>query len=140
MAAQLIWIVLIYASAAFGVHALHAWARRKPSSERGGWTHIVVITRNHESVVEGVVRSLALHACLTGKAIRVTLMDDGSTDQTQCIAALTGRNACGLDFRFGTHAGAEPSGAPGNGYIMDLRQYGTDAPQHCMRFPGQKNG
>ncbi|MFD1776709.1 hypothetical protein ACFSF2_22830, partial [Paenibacillus rhizophilus] len=82
MMAQLIWIGAVYASAVMCVHALKFREKMQAARETGKWLHYILIARNHESVVEGIIRAMTLQSFLTGKRLRVTFMDDGSSDGT----------------------------------------------------------
>lgn len=97
MVAQLIWIAAVYASAVLVVHVLHflEQARQAPRPEK--WIHYVLITRNHESVIEWYIRALSLHAFLTGKRLRVTCMDDRSSDDTLRMVNTMKQGGCCLE-------------------------------------------
>ncbi|NGM82300.1 glycosyltransferase family 2 protein [Paenibacillus sp. 7124] len=99
MMAQLIWIGAVYASAVMCVHALKFRDKMKASGEMEKWLHYILIARNHESVVEGVIRAMTLQSFLTGKRLRVTFMDDGSSDGTLRIVSGLRDGGCSLDVR-----------------------------------------
>lgn len=87
MVAQLIWILVVYASAVVFVHLLHNQEETRQSARSGKWIHYILITRNHESVVEWYIRAFTLHSFLTGKRLRVTCMDDHSSDGTLLLVS-----------------------------------------------------
>lgn len=62
MIAQLISIVSIYASAAALVHILHRREESREAMRPGKRLHYILITRNHEAVVEWYIRMLAVYA------------------------------------------------------------------------------
>ncbi|WP_025695283.1 glycosyltransferase family protein [Paenibacillus durus] len=99
MIAQLIWIGAVYASAVVCVHALKSRGMRETARESGKWIHYILIARNHESVIEGVIRAMVLQSFLTGKRLRVTFMDDGSSDGTNWIVSGLRDGGCSLDLR-----------------------------------------
>jgi hypothetical protein len=92
MVAQLIWIAAVYASAVVLVHILHHRKHAREVMRTGKRLHYILITRNHEAVIEGYIRMLAFHAFWTGILYQVTLLDDGSEDETLAIAS---KLACG---------------------------------------------
>ncbi|SEU14062.1 glycosyltransferase family A protein [Paenibacillus sp. NFR01] len=87
MAAQLIWIAAVYAAAVVLVHLLHRRSKSPLKGRFGKRIHYIVVTRNHEAVLEWYTRVLGIEAFVTGKNIRITVLDDGSTDGTLRIAA-----------------------------------------------------
>lgn len=102
MVAQLIWIVAVYAVAVFLVHVLHNREKTRQSPRTGKWIHYVLITRNHESVIEWYIRALTIHAFLTGKRLRVTCMDDHSSDSTMLLISKISHSGCSLDMEIGS--------------------------------------
>jgi hypothetical protein len=97
MVAQLIWIAAVYASAVAIVHVLHNREKQGKSPRSGKWIHYVLITRNHESVIEWCIRALSFHAFLTGKRLRLTCMDDSSTDSTLLMVTKMSQDGYALD-------------------------------------------
>lgn len=98
MVAQLIWIVVVYAIAVFLVHVLHDREKRRQAPRTGKWIHYVLITHNHESVIEWYIRALTLHAFLTGKRLLVTCMDDHSSDGTLLLISKMKQSGCSLEI------------------------------------------
>lgn len=99
MAAQLMWILVVYASAVVIVHLLHIREKTQQSLRIGKWLHYILIIRNHESVIEWYIRMLTLHTFLTGKRLRVTCMDDGSTDATLFVVSKLIQSGCSVDVK-----------------------------------------
>lgn len=79
----LVWIMGTYAAGILLVHWLH-WRYQRRGLKR--MTHYVLVTRNNEMQVEWYVRSLRFFSWLKGRTIAVTLVDEGSTDDTLLIA------------------------------------------------------
>ncbi|MFD1179575.1 hypothetical protein ACFQ3W_25205 [Paenibacillus puldeungensis] len=78
------WILLCYGLAAVLVHMLHRfYSRRKPNSHM---IHYVLVTRNHEGQMEWYLRALSWYARLRGLSLQVTVLDEGSKDDTLAIA------------------------------------------------------
>lgn len=79
----LAWIIGCYAVGAAIIHWLHWQWRRygKPQT-----MHYVLHTYNNQLQVEWYLRSLYFFSWMKGKAISVTLADEGSTDDTLEIA------------------------------------------------------
>jgi hypothetical protein len=75
----LIWIVGIYAAGLAMIHWLH-WRWRKNGEART--THYVLMTRNNQHQVEWYIRSLHFFSWMKGRSIAVTVVDEGSTDET----------------------------------------------------------
>ncbi|WP_379129866.1 hypothetical protein [Paenibacillus sp. sgz500958] len=98
MVAQLIWIAAVYASAVILVQIFRIREESKQSPRTGKWMHYVLITRNHESVVEWYIRALGFHSFITGKQLRLTLVDDGSSDDTMMLVSIMKRSGYPVDL------------------------------------------
>ncbi|WP_052087945.1 hypothetical protein [Paenibacillus wynnii] len=129
MAAQLIWIIVVYASAVVFVNLLHIREKMRQSPRSGEWIHYILITRNHETVIEWYVRALTLHSFLTGKRLRVTCMDDNSDDDTLLLVMKMKQSGCSLEVEALEHL-EERSTAQRDGnlgleqeIIIDLRLF-----------------
>ncbi|MBU7317590.1 hypothetical protein [Paenibacillus oleatilyticus] len=79
----LAWIIGCYAAGVAIIHWLH-WQWRRCGKPRT--THYVLQTYNNQLQVEWYLRSLYFFSWMKGKAISVTLADEGSTDDTLAIA------------------------------------------------------
>ncbi|TVY09328.1 hypothetical protein [Paenibacillus cremeus] len=79
----LVWIVGCYAAGIAILHILH-WHRKQRGAERT--VHYVLHTQNNQHQVEWYIRSLHFFSWVKGRTIRITLMDEGSTDETLAIA------------------------------------------------------
>lgn len=98
MVAQLIWIAAVYASAVVLVHILHHREHTGRVIRSGKRLHYILITRNHETVIEGYIRMMDFRAFWTGRLYQVTLLDDGSKDGTLAIASRMAQNGSAIDF------------------------------------------
>jgi hypothetical protein len=79
------YILLCYGVAAIAVHAMYRWhVHRHPKSVKR--VHYVLITQNHENQMEWVLRALHWYSKIKGIALRVTLLDNESIDDTLAIA------------------------------------------------------
>jgi len=150
MAAQLIWIAVVYALAVFAVHVLHIREKTRQSPQSGKWIRYVLITRNHESVIEWYIRALSLHAFLTGKNVLITCMDDSSSDATLLVVSKLKQGGSCLEVeqdigyyesRYGMPDGqtASEDNAAGTETVLDQR-YGSPWTEQeivvDLRLPG----
>ncbi|AEI38746.1 hypothetical protein [Paenibacillus mucilaginosus] len=80
----LVWIIGCYAAGIAVIHALHRqWKRR--GTRRAA--HYVLYAQNAQMQLEWYLRSLYFFSWIKGRPIEVTLVDEGSTDETLQIAA-----------------------------------------------------
>ena len=78
MVLGLLWIVGAYALGAALVHAVFWYMQRAET----GAKHYVLYTLNDGPHVEWAVRSLILFYWLQGRQVLITVIDEGSTDET----------------------------------------------------------
>lgn len=140
MVTQLIWIATIYVSAAIMIHMLHNRQQVRQTTRSRKWVHYIVITQNHESVVEGYIRALTFQALQTGKRLRVTFMDDGSSDGTLGIVSRLADSGCSIDLSTSNYT-LQVSGDDllHQGIVVDLRLSGQMSPLSFMRKVGDVN-
>ncbi|NOU79258.1 hypothetical protein GC101_10235 [Paenibacillus sp. LMG 31459] len=139
MIAQLIWIVSIYASAAALVHILHRREESREARRPGKRLHYILITRNHEAVVEWYIRMLAVYAFWMGRPLYVTLMDDGSLDGTLAVASRL--DCSGSSIRFAPvmpHYNTLGEAEHRKENVLDLRTQEQPFPLKMMRLPGSR--
>ncbi|MNB77472.1 hypothetical protein D3C81_181460 [compost metagenome] len=141
MITQLIWIGAVYASAVVMVHSLKLLKERGTPEKAGKWMHYILIARNHESVIEGVIRAMTLQSFLTGKRLRVTfLLDEGSSDGTLRIVSGLQSSGCSLDLQMRKEAEnpLEPAsaGEAAARTVIDLRHEDPVHPFSYSRRPG----
>ncbi|MBY9077617.1 glycosyltransferase family 2 protein [Paenibacillus sp. HN-1] len=140
MITQLIWIGAVYASAVVMVHSLKLLGERGTPGKAGRWMHYILIARNHESVIEGVIRAMTLQSFLTGKRLRVTfLLDEGSSDGTLRIISSLQSSGCSLDLQVRKEAESSFESVT-SGYlaaqaqtVIDLRHEDTIHPFSYVR-------
>ncbi|UQZ33854.1 hypothetical protein C2I18_10145 [Paenibacillus sp. PK3_47] len=138
MVAQLLWIAAVYGSAVALVHILQHRKRTRHKNWSGKRIHYLLITRNHEAVVEWYIRGIGLHAFLTGQLFRVTVMDDGSMDGTLAVASRLALNSGGnIEFApvIQGHDVRTDSGSQHN-VVVDLRLPDQLIPLSFLRMPG----
>jgi hypothetical protein len=102
MITVLLWVVVCYALAAAAVHTASRlnW-KREPQVK-----HFVLIAENHQMQMEWYIRSLQWYSLRFGKEVRVTVVNQGSEDETMDIARFFARS--GMDIRFaGGESGAD---------------------------------
>ncbi|MFF2912242.1 glycosyltransferase family A protein [Paenibacillus sp. NPDC057934] len=138
MVAQLIWIAAVYSSAVALVHVLHIREKSRQARESGKWIQYILITRNHESVVEWYIRALTFHAFLTGKPLRVLVMDDNSSDTTMGIVSRMARSGCSLDMATAVPALGQEEMSKSQGIILDLRLSGQTVRWPMMQVDGSR--
>ncbi|CAG7634069.1 hypothetical protein PAESOLCIP111_03528 [Paenibacillus solanacearum] len=79
----LVWIVGCYTAGVVILHLLH-WQWKKKRSDRT--VHYVLRTFNNQLQLEWYIRSLSFFSWIKGRTIRITIADEGSTDDTMAIA------------------------------------------------------
>lgn len=123
MMAQLLWIVAVYALAALTVQLVRRMRETGAGRRSSGLVRYILITRNHEQVVEGIVRLQAWDALRAGRPGMFVIVDDGSEDRTaDIISRLRGD---GYPVEISREA------ASGQGVVYDLRRY---APHEVLPF------
>jgi len=105
VAFELLLVIGIYALGAAGVH----WAHRRRGKAASPSRHYVLHVRDDGRRLEWVVRALLWHGLRRDRGIRITVIDDGSTDDTPALVHLMIRR-----FGIGAEraAGASPAGEP----------------------------
>lgn len=124
MLVPLLWIIGSYAACIALVHLVHLF--HKTDASRETW---VMITRNHQHIVEWMLRILLFLSWLKGKAINLIVIDHHSSDDTlKIIERMARHNAFHWTVVHSESemdriiAGLAPSGVR----ILDLEQ--TDCP------------
>lgn len=139
MIAQLIWIMCIYASAAALVHILHHQAKTRAAARTGKRLHYILITRNHEAVVEWYLRVLAIYALCTGRTLQVTVVDDGSEDGTMAVASRMAYHSSSIECAPAVPVHSLLGGSQlRQGVTVDLRAQEPLLPLRIMRLPGSR--
>jgi hypothetical protein len=85
MIVGLCWIIGCYAACIMMVHLM----RSTPILQLRGKTpvHYLLLTKNNQTQIEWYLRYLVFIAWWEGRPLKVTLADDGSTDDTLAIAS-----------------------------------------------------
>ncbi|ASA24501.1 hypothetical protein [Paenibacillus donghaensis] len=138
MVAQLLLIAAVYTVAAGLVHWLHSRGQTRRTTSAGKWIHYILIVRNHESVVEGYLRAIALQAGLAGKLPRVTLWDDGSTDGTLHMVTRLVQSSCPLDLIPALYPSQVNKEGRLGGIVIDLRSAGQQPLLSFMKPAGSR--
>ncbi len=74
----MLWIVGSYGVCTLFIHLLYRSFQRR----NGGTAHYVLITKNNQMQIEWYIRSLQFYSSLRGKCIKITVLDNNSTDET----------------------------------------------------------
>ena len=75
----------VIAAYGIGIGLVH-WVRRRPHAGRTEAKHAVIVTRDAGSTVEWHLRALAYGQWLRANYTKITLIDEGSADDTLRIA------------------------------------------------------
>lgn len=79
-------IILGYGLAAIWVHVLHGrYTKLESSGARRNEIHYMLVTCNHAGQMEWYLRAIAWYASVRGQNHRITVLDDGSHDDTMAI-------------------------------------------------------
>jgi hypothetical protein len=139
MVAQLIWIAVVYVSAAVIIHILHNRQKVRKTPQSVKWIHYIFITRNHASVVEWYIRALTFQAFLTGKRFRVTFMDDDSSDGTLGIVSKMAASGCSIDLATSMYTfQVSEEELQQQGIVVDLRLSGQSVSLPFMGMAGSR--
>jgi len=88
MADFMIWLLAAFGCSSLLVMLLERVTDRMSSAAEFPDEHYRLLIRDSEQVLEGVIRRLLFRSYWSGKSIRITLQDEGSTDNTKKMAAL----------------------------------------------------
>jgi len=88
-------VVGCYAAAVLGIHLYFRHRRKREEASR----HYVLMAADHEREMEWVLRSIQWYGIRTGVDVRVTVVDEGSRDDTLRIAGVLGREGGGIEVR-----------------------------------------
>lgn len=80
------WIGLLSIIGCYGIsialiHLLFGFRNRRSKKP----TNVVLVTRNNQSQIEWVIRSMFFFSRMKGKQVRATIIDEGSSDETREI-------------------------------------------------------
>lgn len=80
----LLWFITIYGTSIILIHAAHLWIH-KVQKRAKSVKHYVLISNQNQLHIEWYIRSIVWFHSLKGNPLRITIMDQGSTDQTISI-------------------------------------------------------
>ena len=126
----LLGVVGCYGAAVAVVHLARLLRAKSPRRDR----HYILLTRNDESRLESCIRSLLLFSRQSGTSVRITVFDQGSTDDTAPIAMR--QEGVTLLRAYGTEPAAEASVCNASSHRADTggaREHGGDRDQSRMR-------
>ncbi|MFD3259359.1 hypothetical protein ACE3MQ_12180 [Paenibacillus lentus] len=84
MVPYMAWILFSYGVAGVLVHFFHSRnLKYKPISRKR--VHYILVAHNHENQMEWYLRALMWYSCLRAQSLRVTILDEGSQDDTLAI-------------------------------------------------------
>lgn len=75
-------ILACYALAVAAVHAARHWHKKRGLDKAGRELEYVLVTKQNQLQIEWVIRALMMYAGLRGARLRLTIIDDHSTDLT----------------------------------------------------------
>lgn len=84
MVPYMAWILFSYGVAGVLVHLFHSrHLKYKPNSRKQ--VHYILVAHNHENQMEWYLRALMWYSCLRAQSLRITILDEGSQDDTLAI-------------------------------------------------------
>ncbi|MGN7469320.1 glycosyltransferase family 2 protein [Brevibacillus sp. SAFN-007a] len=118
MAELVVWLLAVVGCSALLVTAAERWTSRMNSVAELSQEHYRLLVHNSEQVLERAVRRLLFRSYWSGKPIRITLIEEGSTDDTSRMLTILAREpyGCGLCMADGQTESA--TGA----IVIDLRK------------------
>ncbi|MBJ6361921.1 hypothetical protein ACFOQM_11555 [Paenibacillus sp. GCM10012307] len=92
MVSLFLGIVLCYTLAAVIVLAIRFYRGQKQSNT----SHYVLVGANHELQMEGYIRAIRWSSLKSGSPVKITVVDEGSTDETRAIVEKLARDDKGI--------------------------------------------
>lgn len=86
-----VWLLAAFGCSSLFVMIAERWIRQTNGVAELPHVHYRLLLRDSEQVLERVVRKLLLRSYWSGKPILITLIDDGSLDDTTRISNIFGR-------------------------------------------------
>lgn len=84
----LLWLLAAYGCSSFLVLLADKWARSMKRDAEIPQQHYKVLVRDSEQVLERVIRRLLFRSYWSGKPIRISLIDAGSSDHTRRMVSI----------------------------------------------------
>lgn len=103
-------IVLCYALSALAVLVMRSVGRKRREVR-----HYVLRGDNHELHMEGYIRAIRWFSLATGAPVKITVVDEGSTDQTAAIVQKLAREDQSIRLHRAGQAQGQPDGTDGIG-------------------------
>lgn len=113
-----VWLLAAFGCSSLLVMVAERWTSRMNSMTELPQEHYRLLVHNSEQVLERAVRKLLFRSYWSGKPIRITLIEEGSTDDTPRMLAILAREPYGCGFGA---ADAQPELATG-AIVIDLRE------------------
>lgn len=79
-----LFILLCYGLGIAAVHTVHYVLKQRPG-EQTATRHYLIICHHHQQQIEWLLRMLSFWSWLYGHSIRITVLDQGSADDTMLI-------------------------------------------------------
>ncbi|MBP1992634.1 hypothetical protein [Paenibacillus eucommiae] len=94
------WIGLLWIFGCYGISIalLHIWFGFKNNKQRSA-AQVLLITRNNQSQIEWYIRSMFFFSRIRGRELQVTILDEGSTDETMRIIERLSHTYC-MDIKW----------------------------------------
>lgn len=127
----LLGIIGCYALAAAAVHLAYVFTRKRRRAER----HYVLLARNEQHMMEWYIRSIRRLSHRTGEEVKVTVINQGSEDDTLQIAGRFARSGMKVDISSGlqpdvTSAVSDDEPYEGEQVLVDLGK-----PAELLKLP-----
>lgn len=91
----LLWIIGCYGLSVAILHFIFGLTKAKPRQS----SHFLLITKNNGLHIEWYIRSLHVFSWLRGRQVKVTILDEGSTDDTlPILERMAGQARIELEF------------------------------------------
>ncbi|MFS0555816.1 glycosyltransferase [Brevibacillus sp. 179-C9.3 HS] len=112
----IVWLLAAFGCSSLLVMIAERWTNRTDSVSELPYEHYRLLVHNSEQVLERVVRSLLFRSYWSGRPIRITLIDDGSDDDTKQMAAVLTR------YPYGHFLGDAHDDRTAGTIVIDLRE------------------
>ncbi len=112
----IVWLLAAFGCSSLLVMIAERWTTRTDSASELPHEHYRLLVRNSEQVLERVVRSLLFRSYWSGRPIRITLIDDGSDDDTKRMTAVLKR------YPYGYCLGDVQEEMAAGTIVIDLRE------------------
>lgn len=113
-----VWLLAAFGCCSLLVMIAEQWTSRMNSMTELPQEHYRLLVHNSEQVLERAVRKLLLRSYWSGKPVRITLIEEGSTDDSSRMVTILAREpyCCGLGVA------DDPVELATGAIVIDLRQ------------------